>query len=135
MRRRYALERSNAPLDVISTTERSVLLLHKTSALDEWVEEDAPLVGTLVLWGRCPEIQPGDGLGGYTPLWPADYGARIGDGEVEIVDGSGQVVARVGREVHLRGGSIPLDWGSARYRRLHDELPCDCNGPYWIVTD
>jgi hypothetical protein len=124
-------------LDVVSTTERSVILIHKTPLLDEWAENDGPLIGTLVLWDdeRIPHVQFGDGAGDYRPLWPAGHRLRITDGEVEIADGSGHLVARVGDEVRLDGGEIPLDWDSPRYRRLHDELPCDCWGPYWIVAD
>jgi hypothetical protein len=60
---------------------------------------------------------------------------RVKDGQFEIVDGPEQWVARVGDEVRLPGGEIPLEWDSPRYRCLNDELPCECNGPYWIVAD
>jgi hypothetical protein len=122
-------------LDVIPLKERSVILLKKLPALDGWADKDAPLIGTLTLWGRCPEVQIASDQRRYTPLWPAGYGARVEHGELEIVDGEGQLVARVGDEVRLPGGEIPGDWDSPRYRRLHDELPCVCNGPYWVVAD
>jgi len=124
-------------LDVISTTERSFLLLHKKPVLDEWAEGDALLIGKLVLYDyqRCPRVTSDSGLTDYLLLWPPDYGARVKNGEVEIVDGSGQVVARVGEEVRLSGGAIPVDWDSEKYRQLHYELPGDCHGPYWIVEN
>ena len=123
-------------LEVISTTGRSFLLLHKKPVLDEWAEGDALLIGKLVLYDyqRCPRVTSDSGLTDYLLLWPPDYGARVKNGEVEIVDGSGQVVARVGEEVRLSGGAIPVDWDSEKYRQLHYELPGDCHGPYWIAA-
>jgi len=123
-------------LDVISTTERSFLLLHKKPMLDEWAEGDALLIGKLVLYDyqRCPRVTSDSGLTDYLLLWPPDYGARVENGKVEIVDGAGQVVARVGEEVRLGGGAIPVDWNSEKYRQLRYELPGDCHGPYWIAA-
>ena len=124
-------------LEVISTTQRSFFLLHKKPALDEWVAGDAPLTGKLVLYAdqRCPRLVSEDGLVDSLPLWPPEYGARLREGQVEIVAGSGQVVATVGEAVRLAGGPIPGDWESERYRRLQAELPGDCCGPYWIVQE
>jgi hypothetical protein len=124
-------------LDVISTTERSFLLLHKKPALDEWAEGDSLVAGKLVLhdYQRCPRVTSDSGLINYLLLWPPGYGARVENGEVEIVDGSGRVVARVGEEVRLGGGAIPVDLDSEKYRQLRYELPGDCLGPYWIVAN
>jgi hypothetical protein len=104
--------------------------------LDEWAEGDALLIGKLVLYDyqRCPRVTSDSGLTDYLLLWPPDYGARVENGEVEIVDGAGQVVARVGEEVRLGGGAIPVDWDSEKYRQLYHELPGDCHGPYWIAA-
>ena len=122
-------------LDVISTTERSLLFLRKKPVLDEWAEEGAPLVGKLVLYEhqRCLRIERQSES--YVPLWPPEYEVRVEKGEVEVVDGSGQVIARAGEEVRLEGGKIPVSWGLEQYRRLYHELPGDCNGPYWIVGE
>jgi hypothetical protein len=124
-------------LDVITTTERSLLLLHKKPVLDALAESDGSLAGELVLYapGRCPRVQSEDGLGDYLPLWPPDYAAVIEGDEVDIRDGTGQVVVRVGEDVQLGGGAITVDWESEPYRRLHSELSGDCIGPYWIVKD
>jgi hypothetical protein len=122
-------------LDVISAAQRSVFLLRKRPALDGQVVGGASIAGTLVLYDgqRCPRVRSEGGLGDYLPLWPPDYEARLEDGQFEIVDGSGQMVARAGEWVRLDGGLIPGGWESEQYRRLHHELPGDCHGPYWIV--
>ena len=120
-------------LDVISTTARSLFLLHKKPALDEWAQGNAPLSGKLVLYDRCPRIQ-GE-LANYLPLWPPDHTVLVENGEVAILDGSEQAIGRVGEEVVLDGGSIPVSWESEQYRQLYYELLGDCHGPYWIVRD
>jgi hypothetical protein len=120
---------------VISGAGRSLLYLRKKPLLDEWAQEDEPLTGTLVWYEyqRCLRVQRA--LGDYMPLWPPDYQARVENGEVEIVDGSGQVVARSGEEVRLAGGEIPRNWDADEYRQLYYALPGDCHGPYWVVAD
>jgi hypothetical protein len=124
-------------MEVITKPERSLLLLHKKAILEEWADSDASISGKLVLYEphRCPRVQSDSGLIDYLPLWPPDYDARIQNGEIEIVNGLGQVAVRVGETVHLNGGKIPLDWNSEQYRQLYYELPGDCTGPYWIVGD
>jgi hypothetical protein len=124
-------------IEVITKPERSLLLLHKKAILEEWADSDSSISGKLVLYEphRCPRVQSDSGLIDYLPLWPHDYDARIQNGEIEIVNGLGQVAARVGETVHLNGGKIPLDWNSEQYRQLYNKLPGDCTGPYWIVGD
>jgi hypothetical protein len=124
-------------LEEIEMPDRSLLLIHKEPVLDGWIESESLTSGKLVLWDydRCPRIMSEDGLGNYLPLWPPDYAVKMEEGEIAIVDGSGQVVARVGEEVTLGGGPIPHSWDSAEYRRLHGDLPGDCSPPYWIVGD
>ncbi len=124
-------------VEIISRDDRSFFLFHKKAVLDDWAEHDASLSGELVLWdhNRCLRVVSESGLGDYLPLWPAEYAVRVAGDEVEILDGSGEVVARVGQQVHLNGGDIPVVWDLEPYRNLLDELPRDCHGPYWIVSD
>jgi len=124
-------------LEVVETPARSFFLLHKEPVLDGWIEGESQTSGKLVLWDydRCPRLFNENGLGDYLPLWPPGYGATEEDGVIAIVDGSGQVVARVGDEVVLGGGPIPHSWDSEEYRRLYHELPGDCYPPYWIVGE
>ena len=124
-------------LQVISSTERSFLLLRKKPVLDEWAESGSSASGTLVLWEgqRCPRIWSERGAGNCLPLWPENTSARFFDGEVEIVNGLDEVIARTGEEVSVRGGVVPGGWESERYRELYHELPGDCHGLYWVVGE
>jgi hypothetical protein len=122
-------------LDVIARAPGAAFLLRRRPALDGWAAKDESTAGTLTLYEgqRCPRIRSESGLVDYVPLWPLDYEARLEDGQLEIVDGAGQVVARSGERVLVEGGPIPGGWELEQYRRLFHELPGDCHGPYWIV--
>jgi hypothetical protein len=124
-------------LDEVETPARSFFLLHKQPLLDGWIEGESQLTGKLVLWDydRCPRIATESVRGNFLPLWPPDYSAIVEDGAIAIVDGAGRVVARVGEQVTLGGGSIPHSWDSEEYRQLFHELPGDCSPPYWIVGE
>ena len=124
-------------LEVVETPARSFFLLHKQPVLDGWIEGPSRTSGKLVLWDydRCPRLFNENGLGDYLPLWPPGYGATVEDGVIVIVDGEGQVVARVGEDVTLGGGPIPHSWDSEEYQQLFHELPGDCSPPYWIVGE
>jgi hypothetical protein len=124
-------------LEVVSTTEQSLLFLRRGPALDEWATGSSVVAGRLALYEyqRCARVQSEDSLRDFVALWPPGYAARADEeARFEILDGSGQVVARVGEEVILAGNSIPAVWDSEVYQTLRRTLPGDCHGPYWIVV-
>jgi hypothetical protein len=122
-------------LDVVSTTERAVLFLRYKPALDEQVVEAVSASGKLVAYDyrRCLHLQTDWGPGEVMLLWPADWSVRADGETIAVLDGTGQVVARMGDEVRLRGRAIPHDADVAVYRQLMDELPGDCVGASWLV--
>jgi hypothetical protein len=122
-------------LDVVSTTQQTVLFLRYKPVLDEQIADGEEIVGKLVVYdySRCLHLQTDGGPGTVTLLWPSDWSLRASDGEVTVVDGLGQAVARVGDEVFLRGRAIPQSTDFAAYRQLVGELPGDCVGASWLV--
>ena len=122
-------------LDVISTTERTVLFLRYKPALDEQVVDAVSASGKLVAYDyrRCLHLQTDWGPGAVTLLWPADWSVCVDDETIVVLDGTGQVVARMGDEVRLRGRAIPHSADVAVYRQLIAELPGDCIGASWLV--
>lgn len=124
-------------LEVIEDAERAVILLYKKPILDDWIEEHSLIAGNLVLYPpmRCPRIQSESGMTDFLPIWLPDYAVQFRDGLLEIMDESGEVIAREGEEVVLHGGMIPHSWDSEHYRQLHYDLPGDCLGPYWVVEE
>jgi hypothetical protein len=122
-------------LSLITSTERTAILLQKISILDDWKETPSTITGKLVLYTpmRCPRIQSESGMSNYLPIWPQGYSLEISNGLIGIMDETGNLVAREGDELTLSGGGIPDSWDSEEYRQLYYELPGDCLAPYFIV--
>ena len=122
-------------LDMVSTTQQKVFFPRYKSALDRQIVDASSMDGKLVAYDyyRCLHLQTDWGPGPVTLLWPPDWSVRANDGEVMVVDGMGQAVARLGDEISLRGRAIPHSMDFAAYRQLVDELPGDCVGASWLV--
>jgi hypothetical protein len=116
---------------------RQALILRHTATFWEQAGELVTASGELVLYAnqRCVQLQTGRGPGPMTLLWPQDWTIRLGDGLGEIVNGSGDVVARLGDQVTLRGRPIAQDWESELYRRAVQELPMDCCCTFFLVQE
>lgn len=145
-----------AYVDLINTADSEFFFLRKKDVLDDWAatEDDYLLYGELIQYGsRClavskaydpmnpkPATYIPSGIS-FIPLWPPDYQARSQNGKIEILDGAGQIAARVGEKVRLSGGRIPqagVEWTiGGEVHQLQSKLPCECAcyGPYWIVGD
>jgi len=123
-------------LSLITSTQRTAILLQKMPILDEWTEKPSTITGKLVLYTlmRCPRIQSSDNSD-FMPIWPPGYAMGFNNGKVEIRNKSGKVIVREGGEITLLGGLIPHSWESEEYRQLYHELPGDCQAPYWIVSE
>lgn len=92
------------------------------------VEMSALLVGELVEEHGCLRV----GEPGHTNLviWPYDHTVTATeDGQLQIHDGTGAVVARQGDVVRMGGGQAP----SAEIA-TPIEIPDRCTGPYWIAA-
>jgi hypothetical protein len=122
-------------LDVLSLPDQALFFLRVKPALDAQVTEETTLSGTLVAYKerRCVRLQPTAGPGAGTLIWPADWSLRVEGETAAIVDGTGQAIAQLGDEVHLRARAIPHSMDAPAYRQLIDELPGDCIGATWLV--
>ncbi len=124
-------------LEEISSEDRSVFLLSPNLDVVKWITEVSKVTGKLVMDNsmRCPRVRSRNGDIDFLPVWPSDYSARISEGVFEILDESGDTIAREGDDVDLRGGPIPATFDPDHYHQLYDGLPEDCHGPYWIFFD
>jgi hypothetical protein len=86
-------------------------------------------IGKLVVKDGCLRI--GEGDSSYLILWQPDYFVNNDDGVIEVLDRNGQVVARVGEEIRMGGGEVPLT--VELERQLREPLPKECPGPYWLM--
>jgi hypothetical protein len=90
----------------------------------------ALLSGKLILEKSCLRIQDND-ENNYLLIWPKDYSFNVEGDSVQIKDGSGYIVVKVGDKVNVGGGEIP----SELIEDFVDKtFPSDCSGPYWSVA-
>ena len=101
----------------------------------DWGSMTALMNGRLVLVDGCLRIE--DPLTNTNSLliWPHDFDWQITEGIVEVLDGAGQVVARVGEEISIGGGEANSLAGlgnnsSLTGEALQNEIPAVCSGPY-----
>ncbi len=122
-------------LDLVPTAQQTALFLRYKPALDQQITDAGSIDGTLLVrdYYRCLHLQTDWGAGPFTLLWPSDWSLHADDGEIVVVDGVGQALARVGDEVSLDGRAIPHSTDFVAYRQLVDELPGDCIGASWLV--
>ncbi|MFO7538008.1 MAG: hypothetical protein R6X32_08100 [Chloroflexota bacterium] len=98
----------------------------------EWIRMTGQTGGRLIVVDRCLRITSDDSHDGSLVIWPPHYNATAENGEIHILDNTGQVMAVVGERVHMGGGggshltyiSVPSE--------LAQEIPAECGGPYWI---
>ena len=62
-------------------------------------------------------------------IWQTDYFLHDNDGIIEIWDRDGNVVGRVGEEIMMGGGGIPLERIEPM---LKEPLPDNMEGPFWL---
>jgi hypothetical protein len=87
----------------------------------------ALLIGDLVEEDGC--LRVAEGGQSHLIIWPYDHTVTAAqDDTLEIRDGSGAVVARVGDSVRLSGGEVPAVENHASV-----EIPERFAGPYWLV--
>lgn len=98
----------------------------------ERVTMEALLIGELVVVEGCLRVNSSYSDTSYLLVWPPDFTLSTENDAIQILDGAGQVVARVGEAVRIGGGEVPAWVAPAHAER---PLPDDCPGPYWIVGD
>ena len=91
----------------------------------------ALLVGKLIVKDGCLRVSASEDDRGHLIIWQPDYFLNSNGGVVEILDRSGKVVARVGEEIRMGGGEVPLT--EDLQQQLREPLPEQCKGPYWLM--
>lgn len=92
----------------------------------EWVRMTGEITGPLGEANGCIYI------GDYLVIWPPHYAADKEDGQIRILDNTGQVLATVGDEVYMGGGESPSLEFISIPADLSQQIPPQCLGPYWI---
>ncbi|PCC68006.1 hypothetical protein SAMN02745121_04651 [Nannocystis exedens] len=92
---------------------------------------EALLSGTLIEQSGCLRVSPDGKQPGHLLIWQPGYTARRAGDRVEVVDGTGKVVARVGEPLRTGGGHVSLN--EALRKQLKTPLDAACVGPYWLM--
>lgn len=94
--------------------------------------------GRLVVKDGCIHMAPGGVV-----VWPYGYSLRGEDGEILVLNGRDEVVAKVGDEVRMGGGQITQEEAGPTpeaARRAFEEkrgelgVPDRCRGPLWVSS-
>ncbi len=91
----------------------------------------ALLEGNLVVKDGCLRVAQGETS--HLIIWQPDYFINNNRGTLEVLDRRGQSVARVGEEIQMGGGEVPLT--PELERQLREPLPPQCGAPYWLMGD
>jgi hypothetical protein len=86
--------------------------------------------GTVVEQDGCIRLRTSDDARGRLLMWQPSHRVHRNGERIEIVDGKGKVIARVGESIDLGGGEMP-----AIENYLKSPIPPACTGPYWMVGE
>ncbi|WAS98006.1 hypothetical protein [Nannocystis punicea] len=92
---------------------------------------EALLSGTLIEQSGCLRVSPDGKQPGHLLIWQPGYTARRTGEQLEVVDGTGKVVARVGEPLRTGGGQVPMS--DELQKQLKAPLDAACVGPYWLM--
>lgn len=102
------------------------------------VHMTALLEGQLILDNGCLRATTeGYEESGFLVIWPAGAAPRfLGDGTIEVLDVSGEIVTRVGEPISLGGGAMESDESMRFWEQQIEGLPIEgCPGPYWVAGE
>ena len=71
--------------------------------------------------------------GRYLLIWPDTFALDLDDEVAGVVDGAGQVVARVGDEIEF--GAVTVTYQEAMEHSGLREISPACTGGYWVVGE
>ncbi len=84
----------------------------------------------------CLRLDPENPDEGFLVLWHHDFSLRISDGAIEVLNGGGLSVARVGERVRFGGGAMQSTDSQSGLDNAIPGMPIEaCPGPYWVLGD
>jgi hypothetical protein len=94
----------------------------------------ALMEGQLIEENGCLRIAGQAGDASFLILWPFDSDLQLAGEGIEILNGSGEVIARVGQALRLAGGAMESTTAMAGFDEQILGLPLPaCPGPYWVA--
>jgi hypothetical protein len=87
----------------------------------------------LIVVEGCLRVRAGNNGDGHLIIWQPDYFLNDHNGNIEILDKNGQVVAVVGETIRIGGGEMPMH--PEFDAQLLEPVPDKCTGPYWLMGE
>jgi len=96
----------------------------------------ALMEGALIEVNGCLRLSDDNYQNGFLVIWRNDADLRINGDSIEVLDGRGQPIARVGQPLRAGGGAIESPMAYARLEETIPGLPiAACPGPYWLIAE
>jgi hypothetical protein len=118
----------------VNTADGQTVFLPKQPFAGSTME--ALIDGLLIEVNGCLRVTDDNYVEGFLIVWPYDTDIKIAGESIDLLNGDGQVVARVGEALRIAGGAMESPPSMARYDDLIPGLPIDgCPGPYWVTGE
>jgi hypothetical protein len=116
-----------------TTTDLTIFFPQQEAVNGEREVMEALIFGTLAVAENCIRVNASESDTSYLLIWPPDYTLSVENDAIQILNGSGQVVTRVGDKARISGGEVKSEIGLDE--QMRKKLPPNCLAPYWIVGD
>ncbi|MGB3716033.1 MAG: hypothetical protein WA996_16530 [Candidatus Promineifilaceae bacterium] len=96
----------------------------------------ALMEGTLLEVNGCLRLSDEYYADGFLVLWPYHSDIREAGDHIEVINGEGQAVARVGERLRAGGGAMESSLSATRIDETIPGMPIEgCPGPYWVAAE
>jgi len=114
-----------------SGTSKTIFFPRQKKTEGERAVMEARTGGILVLENNCIRVDRKTSTNAsYLLIWPPDFNFSVENDAVRILNEDGKIVASIGDKVIISGGEVPV-----LYEPVKEQVPSQCNGPYWIIGD
>ncbi len=97
---------------------------------------EALIESTLVEVDGCLRLVDEDYPDGFMVIWRHDHDLRAGDEAIEVLNGQGEVIGRVGERLVAGGGAFESPYAGEQLAETIPGLPVElCPGPFWILGE
>jgi hypothetical protein len=119
-------------LEAIASNDRPIYLLVQPPGE---AREITLIEGTLVEVDGCLRIEDPHNPDGRLVLWPYRSDIRVTGDRIEVINGGGKQVARVGDRLRTVGVAVEDSRAMAGFDEMIPGMPIEgCPGSYWVVA-
>ncbi len=122
--------------DVLQAADKEGRTIYLPRQAPSNISMAALIEGTLIEVDGCLRISDDSYPNGFMVIWRHDAGLRFSGETIEVVNGGGDVIARVGQLLQAGGGAMESSRAGQQLQESIPGLPVDtCPGPYWVIAE